>query len=48
MTPEEFLEDLRYEGICYGVLEDEIRQGLGGGYFHDLLLVDAEQVVFNV
>ncbi len=34
MTPEEFLEDLRYEGICYGVLEDEIRQGLGDGYFH--------------
>lgn len=33
VTPEEFLEDLHYEGICYGVLEDEIRQELEGGYF---------------
>lgn len=30
---DELLEDLRYEGICYGVLEDEIRQDFGEGYF---------------
>lgn len=32
ITPEEFLEDLHYEGIRYGLLEDGIRQELTGRY----------------
>lgn len=30
---EEFLEDMRYEGIIYGILQEEIRQELAGEYF---------------
>ena len=30
---EEFLESMHYEGICYGILQEEIRQELGRGYF---------------
>lgn len=33
ITPEELMEDLHYEGIRYGVLEDEIRQELEGGRY---------------
>lgn len=33
ITPEELMEDLHYEGICYGILEDEIRQELEGGRY---------------
>lgn len=32
ITPEEFLEELHYEGISFGVLREEIRQELEGGY----------------
>lgn len=31
---EEFLEDMHYEGIHHGMLEEEIRQGLELGYLH--------------
>jgi len=34
ITLEEFFEDMHFEGINYGVLEEEIRQELGLGYFH--------------
>lgn len=31
---EEFLGDLRYEGVCHGVLNDVIRREFAYGYFH--------------
>lgn len=34
VTPEELLNDLRYEGITYGLLEQEISEKLSLGYFH--------------
>ena len=33
ITLEEFLEDMRYEGIHYGILQEEIPQELASGYF---------------
>ncbi|MDE6260589.1 MAG: FapA family protein [Oscillospiraceae bacterium] len=33
LTLEEFLEDMRYEGINYGILQEEIPQELACGYF---------------
>lgn len=33
ITPEELLEDMRYEGINYGILGEEIQQELSRGYF---------------
>ena len=33
ITPEELLEDMRFEGINYGILQEEIQQGLACGYF---------------
>lgn len=34
ITPEEFLGDLHYEGILYGILEEEIRREFAFGYYH--------------
>lgn len=34
ITLEEFLRDMRYEGITYGLLEEEIPQEFSLGYFH--------------
>jgi len=34
LTLEEFLEDIHYEGINYGILEEEIRQKFELGYLH--------------
>lgn len=34
ITLEEFLGDLHYEGICYGVLQEEIRREFAFGYLH--------------
>lgn len=33
ITWETFLEDMHYEGISYGILQEEIQQELTGGYF---------------
>lgn len=34
LTLDEFLEDIYYEGIVYGVLQDEIPQEFARGYYH--------------
>jgi len=34
ITLEEFLEDIHYEGINYGILDEEIRQKFELGFFH--------------
>lgn len=34
ITLEEFLDDLHFEGISYGILNDEIARGFTRGYFH--------------
>lgn len=34
ITLEEFMEDLHYEGINYGILKDEIPREFNRGYFH--------------
>lgn len=34
LTREEFLEEMRYEGINYGILEDALQQELERGYLH--------------
>lgn len=34
ITLPEFMEDLHYEGINYGILQDEITRGFNRGYFH--------------
>lgn len=34
ITAEEFLKDLRYEGVTYGLLEQEVPEKLSRGYFH--------------
>lgn len=34
MTLEEFMADMHYEGLCYGILQEEITRGFRRGYFH--------------
>lgn len=34
MTLEEFLEDMHYEGINYGILQEDVARGFQRGYFH--------------
>lgn len=38
LTLEEFLEDIRYEGICYGILQEELQREFEQGYLRIFLV----------